>query len=258
MRTLEELSAPDSRPLILAHRGASFYHKENTLESFEAAIAMGSDMIEFDVRRSRDGILLVHHDPDFDGVKILDLTMEEILERSGSAGYKAPALSEVLLLCRGKVVLDVELKEAGYENQVIKEVLDILAPDQFLLSSMKDKVIREVKRIRPEIRTGLGLYSCPFPRVLGQLFPAGRIRRTGADVLVVSEGLLKWGFLRFAAGLGKPVWVYTRNDRKGIWKLITDPRVGGIFTDRPDVGMFLRELYWKGKNPEEGRMKDEG
>lgn len=258
MRTIEELLASDSRPLILAHRGASFYHKENTLEAFQAAIAMGPDMIEFDVRRSRDGVLLVHHDPDFDGVKILDLTMDEIRERSGFAGYTVPALSEVLLLCGGKVALDVELKEAGYENQVIKEVLDVLAPDQFLLSSMKDMVIREVKKRRPEIRTGLGFYSCPFPKVLRQLFPAARVRRTGADVLVVSEGLLKWGFLGLAAGLGKPVWVYTRNDRKGIWKLITDPRVGGIFTDRPDVGMFLRDLYREGKNPERGRMKDEG
>lgn len=257
MGTIEDLLASDIRPLILAHRGASFYHKENTLEAFQAAIAMGSDMIEFDVRRSRDGVLLVHHDPDFDGVKILDLTMDEIRERSASAGYTVPALSEVLLFCRDKIVLDLELKEAGYENQLINEVLDVLAPDQFLLSSMKDIVIGEVKKLRPEIRTGLGLYTCPFPEVLRQLFPAGRIRRTGADVLVVSERLLRWGFLRLAAGLGKPVWVYTANDRKGIWKLISDPRVGGIFTDRPDVGMFLRDLYLVAKNPEEGRNKDE-
>ena len=49
--------------LIAAHRGASAIAPENTLEAFEAAIAVGADMVEFDVRSTADGVLVVTHDP---------------------------------------------------------------------------------------------------------------------------------------------------------------------------------------------------
>ncbi len=50
---------------IIAHRGASGSGVENTLESFEKAIELGVDMVEFDVRRTHDGVLIVYHDATF-------------------------------------------------------------------------------------------------------------------------------------------------------------------------------------------------
>ncbi len=248
--SIDEVIKGLKRPLIIAHRGASFYHKENTLDAFRAALTMGSEMIEFDVRRTQDGVLVVHHDPDFDGTEILNMTMDQMRERSGSAGYTVPDLSGVLRLCRGKALLDIELKEEGYEEDVLGTVLDVLEPDRFLISSVHETVIRKIRELRPGIRTGLVLYRGSFPGCLGGLFPAGKVRRCGPDVLVVSEGLLKMGFLRYNARLGKPAWVYTVNDRKRIWKHISHPAVGGIFTDRPDVGIFLRDLYAMGQKAE--------
>ena len=51
-----------SKPLIIAHRGASGLFPENTLASFEAAIKLGSDGIELDVHLTSDGVIVVHHD----------------------------------------------------------------------------------------------------------------------------------------------------------------------------------------------------
>lgn len=247
---IDEAIKGSRRPLIIAHRGASFYHRENTIEAFQAALNMGSEMIEFDVRRTGDGVLVVHHDRDFNGADIPDLTMEQIRESSGSARHAVPELPGVLRLCGGKVLLDIELKEEGYEEQVLGTVLDFLEPDRFLISSAHETVIRKVKELRPEIRTGLVLYRGPFPGCLGRLFPASGVRRSRADVLVVSKGLLKMGFIRFNARLEKPVWVYTVNDREKLGKHIADPGIGGIFTDRPDLGMFLRDLYEVGRGKE--------
>ncbi|MDT8396477.1 MAG: glycerophosphodiester phosphodiesterase [bacterium] len=264
MRTVDEIiSGNQPRPVIIAHRGASRYFHENTMESFEAAIDMRADMIELDVRRTADGVLVVHHDHDFAGAKIMDMTRDELQDKSGSAGYMVPTLQEVLEFCAGKIPLDIELKEAGCEEQVLETVLGVLGPDSFIITSSLDTVIRKIRVLDPAIRTGLIIGDRPPWQLFTKLFPGRRVRRSGADVLVVSRKLVQLGFLKTTRKLGLPVWVYTVNDRKELWKTITDERVGGIFSDRPDVALFLRDLHsvHKASIPEEkgewGRMKAE-
>jgi len=229
--------------VVIAHRGASYYSRENTLEAIEIAVDMGPEMVEFDVRRTADGVLVIHHDQDFDNVKILDMTMNQIRERFGSKEYTVPTLAEALRLCKGKILPDIEIKEHGYEEQLLEMALDILGSERFIISSGHDTVVGKVKALRPEVRTGLILSCCPFPGFVRNLFPSARVRMTGVDIVMVNRQLLRLGFLNLNAGLKKPVWVYTINDRKEMWKYITDSRVGGVFTDRPDVGLFLRDLH---------------
>ena len=244
MRSIDEIiSGTQPRPVIIAHRGASHYHQENTMESFEAAVEMRAEMMEFDVRRTADNVLVIHHDFDFAGSEIKAVSIKQVEEKAEAAGYRIPTLVDVLQLCKDKILLDIELKEAGYEEQVLETVLGILEPEQFVISSGIDGAIRKIKDINPAIRTGLLVGDRPRRQLLSNLYPGRRVRRTGADVLVVSSKLLKLGFLSTTRNLGLPVWVYTVNDRKELWKLITDERVGAIFTDRPDVGLFLRDLY---------------
>jgi glycerophosphoryl diester phosphodiesterase len=228
--------------LIIAHRGASHYFHENTLAAFEAAIDMSAEMIEFDVRRTADGVLVIHHDHDFDGAKIMAMEKAQIEERSTSAGYAIPTLVEVLKLCEGKLPLDIELKEPGYEEQVLETVLGILDTDGFLITSNFDFVLRRIKELNPTIRTGLIIGNRPRWQLLTRFFPGRRARRAGVDLLVVSQKLVELGFLFTTRNLGLPVWVYTVNDRRELWKYITDGRVGGMFSDRPDIALFLRDL----------------
>ena len=240
---IDEVIRGSIQPIVIAHRGASFYNRENTMNAFEAAVNMRAEMVEFDVRRTSDGVLVTYHDPNIGDSLISEMTFEEVKAASAKQHYDIPTLPEVLRYLRGKLPLDIELKEAGYEEQVLQTVLDSLDPDQFVVSSSNDIVILKVRTIRPEIRTGLVLSSQSLPGLLRELFSAARARATGADVLMVHRQLIQMGFLRVNAKLKVPVWVYTINDRKELWKYITDRRIGAVFTDRPDVALFLRDMY---------------
>ena len=62
MRIIDEfISGNQPRPVVIAHRGASHYYHQNTMEAFEAAVDMQAEMMEFDVRRTCDNVLVVHH-----------------------------------------------------------------------------------------------------------------------------------------------------------------------------------------------------
>lgn len=106
--------------MVIAHRGASaLAPHENTLEAFQIAIDLKADMAEFDVRKTSDNILIVFHDGTIDGRKIGDMTYNRINDIASKEGYRVPTLDEVLKLCSGKICLDIELKESGYERRVI-------------------------------------------------------------------------------------------------------------------------------------------
>lgn len=248
---IDELIKGPRRPVIIAHRGASFYHHENTMEAFETAVDMRAEMMEFDVRRTKDKVLVIHHDEGIENRFIADLTSTQLGKISESAGFKIPTLVEVLQFCKDRILPDIEIKEPGYEDAVLKTVLEILDPDRFVLSSSHDITILKIKALRPETYTGLILSRRIFPGLIRELLPGARVRITETDIVMVSEQLLGLGFLRFNARLKVPVWVYTVNDRKEMWKYINNERIGAIFTDRPDVGLFLRDLYAVSQKAEE-------
>ena len=72
-----------------------------------------------------------------------------------------PTLVELLEFCKNQIQVDIELKEGGYEKQAAKTVLDILKPEQFIVTSTYDKVLGKIKAINPVIRTGLIIGSRP-------------------------------------------------------------------------------------------------
>src|SRR4051794_36499575 len=99
--------------LVLGHRGASAARPENTLAAFATALADGADGVELDVRRTLDGVLVVHHDP------IGRVTYAELCA-GVPEDRRPPRLEEVVTLVAGRGLLDVELKEAGYEEQALR------------------------------------------------------------------------------------------------------------------------------------------
>jgi glycerophosphoryl diester phosphodiesterase len=100
--------------IIIGHRGASGYKPENTLQSFEAAINMGADMIELDVRRLKTGQVIVFHDDSLERTtdgkgKISQLSHDEIQSVDAGNGQTIPLLSDVLDLIAGKVAINIDL-----------------------------------------------------------------------------------------------------------------------------------------------------
>lgn len=243
MESVDDLINSGKHPVIIAHRGASHYYHENTMAAFTAAVEMRAEMIELDVRRTADGALIVHHDPDIDKNNIGHMSLAQIRDMSSTSGFSVPTLADVLAFCKNRIPVDIELKEGGYEGLVLDEVLQVLDPGQFVITSVLDGAIRRVKERAADVRTGLIISSRPWRQLLSKLHPNARARRAGADVVVVSQKLLRLGFLTTAKKMELPVWVYTINDRKELWDLITDGRIGGIFTNRPDVALFLRDIH---------------
>jgi glycerophosphoryl diester phosphodiesterase len=231
--------------LIIAHRGAPGYAKENTIESSEKALALGADMIEFDVRRTKDHVLIAYHDEWIQGYSIKDLTYGAISQIAGKQGFAIPTVEEVLKWSGGKIKLDVELKEESYEKEMVELLSGYIAGDQYVITSFNGASLRVVKERYPDIKTGLILgRGIPFYHILTRLqefFPMKRCKKAKADFLVPHWKLLRLGFLERAKRNHQPVFVWTVNDEERMRTLLQDKRVYAIITDKPDLAVSLRE-----------------
>lgn len=162
------------RPLIVAHRGASKDHPENTLEAFEAATVAGAGAVEFDVRVTSDGHAVVLHDASVDRTTdgaglVRDLTLEQVrcLRINTSEGDTGvPTLREVLESLSGRVAVDIEIKNVPGEPdfdpdrevavELVHAALDEVAfVGEVIVSSFNPRSIDASRSARPEIATGL-------------------------------------------------------------------------------------------------------
>jgi len=229
--------------LIIAHRGAPFLARENTLGSFKQAISLGADMIEFDVRRTRDEVLIAFHDRSIQGKPIKRLTYKEVSQIAQDRGFGIPTVKEVLKCTKGKIRLDVELKEEGYEEEIIALLSKYFRKDQFLITSFNDSSLKRIKDNNPNIKVGLilGKFKPPLWVRISEVFPMKRSKKSKADFLVAHWKLLRVGFLERARRSHKPVIVWTVNDEEMIWKLLRDKRIYGIITDKSDLAVSLRK-----------------
>jgi len=109
-------------PEIIAHRGVSRERLENTIPAFQRAIDLGADGVELDVHVTRDGTVVVHHDPvirgassdpALDGRPICQLTTAEVASFRLADGGPVPTLLEVSALLRDRLTLYCELKGQG-------------------------------------------------------------------------------------------------------------------------------------------------
>jgi glycerophosphoryl diester phosphodiesterase len=222
--------------LVIAHRGAwgpgtPGTPAENTLEAFEAAIQIGADMIELDVRRTRDGRLIVFHDARVKGVPTGSLHYDAV--RVKGTGTRPPLLEDVLALTKGRVALNLEIKEAGY----VEETIVLLRPfglEHCLVSSFLDHVVLEAKLLAPELRTGL-LIATGFRRALSTRLPASK-----ADCLGLHRRLADTAALARAAAVGVPCLVWTVNGPRALDRYLGHPAVEGVVTDRPGRALERR------------------
>ncbi|MEZ4498135.1 MAG: glycerophosphodiester phosphodiesterase [Thermomicrobiales bacterium] len=113
--------------LILGHRGASSAHPENTLEAFAAAYEGGAQGLEFDVRGDANNVPVLSHDRSLerragDARNVEELTVAELKSLDVGQGYKIPTFAEALTLAGGRGFLDIEVKQAGIEKEILAAV----------------------------------------------------------------------------------------------------------------------------------------
>ncbi|HSD48683.1 MAG TPA: glycerophosphodiester phosphodiesterase family protein, partial [Actinomycetota bacterium] len=190
--------SPADFPTIVAHRGASSTHPENTLPSFEAAVALGAPVVELDARLTADGVVVVLHDPDVarttDGEGFVhELTAEQVASlRAGTPEHPAgvPTLVEVLEALSGRAALAIEIKnlpwEPAYEpdhESIVRSVVEDLETTDFdgpvLVVSFNPHSIAAAKALAPQVATGF-----LTTQILDQREALAHVTEWGHDVLL--------------------------------------------------------------------------
>jgi glycerophosphoryl diester phosphodiesterase len=221
-----------SHAMVAAHRGVAAGAAENTIAAFTNAIDVGADMVEFDVRRTRDGELIAFHDALAGGAPVSGLTRDEV---EAAAGVRPPLLAEVLRACAGRIRLDVELKEDGYVRDVMAVLRAGFDPAQMIITSFLPAVVAQAKSAFPDVKTGLLVGDrgpvTNLPARLRELYPVDLAKRVRADYLAPHYRLAALGVVRRAAAAGLPCVLWTVNSPALIRKYAADPRVAAIITD---------------------------
>jgi glycerophosphoryl diester phosphodiesterase len=221
------------RPAVLAHRGASSARPENTLEAFRYAGELGADGVELDVRATRDGVLVVHHDARLpDGRVLIDLDRAHVPE-------SVPTLDAALDVCTDLLV-NVEIKNdpgdpdhdpTGGRGAVIADHLvgRQAQGDRILVSSFDHGLLGLVRRRHPDLDTAALVAHSRHPaRLVERVAEAGHAAINPIDHLVDAE------LVELAHGLGLAVHVWTVDDPIRMAEL-AGLGVDGIITNAPDL-----------------------
>ncbi|KUN88479.1 glycerophosphodiester phosphodiesterase family protein [Streptomyces griseoruber] len=236
-------------PAVSAHRGGSERGRAATLRAYEDAVGSGAEYAEFDIRRTADGVLVVHHDARAGGPTGPPVGRITYTELCGRAGYDVPAVEEVMALVAGRLAGHLDLKETGYEHEVVDRAVALLGRDGFVATTLEDRSVAAITRAFPGVRTALslgrdrrevGLARLAATRA-GELFPLRRLRACGAHGVAVHHLLARATVLRRAARHGLFTLVWTVNDDPGLRRFLADTRVDVLVTDRPRRAVALRD-----------------
>jgi glycerophosphoryl diester phosphodiesterase len=242
---------------VVAHRGASGYAPETTLEAYRLALEMGADFVEMDIHMLRDGTLVAMHDTDVkrttDGKgRLSSLTLAQVQSldagswfnrayprkaRPEYAGLRVPTLQEIFNLVKaGSAGVYVELKNperypARLESALISMIRENRLEKRSRVISFSAQSIGKIKKLDAEIQTGL-LLSRPGRD------PVGKTIRVPADELAIRYDRATPAIVASAKDKGLSVSVWTV-DRKPDMERMIRMGVDRITTNYPDRLLHL-------------------
>jgi glycerophosphoryl diester phosphodiesterase len=217
--------------LKIGHRGAKAYEPENTLRSFKKAIELGVDAVELDVRKTKDGKLIVMHDADVSRTTngkglVSELTLKEIKALETEKGEKVPTLEEALDFIDKKVKILIELKEVGIEKEVLDLVKEKGLEDNVIIVSFLEEALKKVRELNKKVETGL-IY-------VKHKNPIKAALELKANYLLPLHAFTHTANIQKAHENGLKVIVWTVNDPERAKELIKKG-VDGIASDKPDI-----------------------
>ena len=144
---------------ITGHRGAAALAPENTLAGINLAIDLGVDLIECDVRLTKDDHLIAMHDETVDRTtngsgKVAEMTFTEIRSLDAGRGEQVPTLAEVLQTVKGKVGLLCELKGEGVEESAVRDVLAEGMQGEVIFTSFHFERLERIKSLGTNLQIG--------------------------------------------------------------------------------------------------------
>jgi glycerophosphoryl diester phosphodiesterase len=230
-------------PLVYAHRGDRSRAKDNTLEAYSLAVEAGADGVELDVRRTRDGVLIVSHDDRYEHLGAFSSLDFDALRELAP---QVPTLREAMGAIPRNVFVNVEIKnfptDAGFDadrhlvNETVAELRSYDDPKRILLSSFDPISMQRAGTIGPEFLRGLlVLADVPFSAGLAtaQELAVDAINpcfsHVGDDATGVMEEIR-------SAQLAAVVW---RVDKPSEITAMAEAEVDVIITDDPGMAQEI-------------------
>jgi glycerophosphoryl diester phosphodiesterase len=252
---------------ITAHRAGSAHAPENTLAALKSAIAARADVVEIDVQETADGKVVVLHDTDLRRVagmarSIWEMRLDELQNLDVGSwfspafhGERIPTLLEFASAARGKIRLNVELKNNGRGEDLAARTIAALreagAADEAAISSLDMGMLHQVRRTAPEIKLGLILATS-----------VGNLRRADVDFFALSRRLATPAVIRQLQASGREVHVWTLDDEASIARAMLDG-ADDVITGNPRLAVAVRDWFEGLNEPERvllsiGRSLDVG
>ena len=222
---------PHGRPLLLGHRGARVAARENTLQAFDLALEHGCDGFEFDVRVTRDDNPVICHDPRLAHRSVRRSTYAQLCERLGRklppTAHKSllPSLDDVLARFGNRAWLDIEIKVAGLEQEVLRAIRRHGVLRNFCVSSFRLRVIEELRARDPELPLGF---------LTDKRWRIGKWDRYDVQVVIPHYRLVSARLVEEVHAAGKMLMTWTVNSPRRMKKL-ADLGVDAIVSDDTEL-----------------------
>jgi len=256
---------PEDPFLIIAHRGASAYAPEHTIEAYDMAYNMDADYIEIDLNRTKDGKLVAIHDvliPYVTGYKVVaDFTLAELKKFSPGVKFnnehpafvsstyshsRIPELTEIINHFDGAANFYIELKSPQLYEGIEEQLLQILQLHsllksttilpQVIIQSFDASSLKKIFKLAPSIPL-IKLYSFKTDATLSKK-EIRELKRYASGIGVNFKALTP-DFVQLIQSQGLHVHAYTVNDEEKIRSAIK-LGLNGVFTNNTDVGIKVR------------------
>lgn len=208
-------------------RGFAKNFPDNTLEAFQAAIELGADGIEFDVHETADNHFIILHDAKVEGQEIAKMTLAQIQSVRLAGKYRIPTLEETLELCRDRLKMLVEIKQARSLERLISILRTRADLKDVIIISFNRDLILELATLAPEFRRGILTYR-PVTD------PAGITAGAKTNLLLMRLPLATPELVARVRALSLSVFLW---DCAGLTAVREALKLGvdGIISDSPDL-----------------------
>ncbi|MFA5070554.1 MAG: glycerophosphodiester phosphodiesterase family protein [Patescibacteria group bacterium] len=229
------LKPKEKNMLKIGHRGACGYEPENTLASFEKALALKVDMVEFDVYVCKTGEIVIIHDDTLERTTngqglVWEKTFGELRALDAGQGEKIPTLPEILDLIDKKVAVNIELKGPGTAKPVADVIREYLTKgwknDHFIVSSFNLGELDSFYQLFPDIKIAALIEN--EPKDLKNF-----IKDKGYSAINPGLKFVTREFVNQVHKLGLKVYVWTVNEKEDLERM-KKWGVDGVFSNYPD------------------------